>query len=449
MRRPTLGPIVAFLFSAVVAPQRAVAQQLPDLDSSVVISLPSGYGHYCSVVSDTGQWDFQFGDGSTDPCGDILGQMSGTIVRAGIFSLAGENNVMVRCGARGPNPYRVRGTGTTILQAAKSDNLANSNCLFVVAPTSLAMFGHPWLPQFPYADPDVGVGSPTGFNYDVFGSIVSGAAYSGGAIPDSRVLWDVGVFGQTPSPANTNVTFAIAVDRHGIEQEHSGDSGECLLGVPYCVRNSNTHRAFESAYDWSMELGRPLIAVAPGVIRGARMRNVQGLGCQTPTQGEIFIESQVDVGTYAEHFVAAYHHMDSVNKPGTQSAWPNGALVQRGDLIAYVGNSGCSGAPHLDLSVFRLTNLTGVRSYAFQALPVNPTDPPTNTTKEGVNGWQGIIDPFGWAAPSGIDPYSYSFIGFDDPQYPKSNIFGLTEPGAFSINLWIPGVSPNQPPPTY
>ena len=48
----------------------------------------------------------------------------------------------------------------------------------------------------------------------------------------------------------------------------------------------------------------------------------------------------------------------------------------------------------------------------------------------GINGWPWQIDPFGWAAPSGIDPLAYRFsykITGPEP-------IGL---GAFSINLFL------------
>lgn len=421
--------------------EAAAQQQVAALPASVIIALPAGFSRYCSVANSSGQWAFEFTQ--ADPCLTALGLVSGgTVRRAGIYSTSGGNNVMARCSGYGTSPYIVRGSSTSILTAAKSDNNSATGCIFIVAPTALPIFGHPWQAATGQTDPDVGVSLPSGFNYNIFGGIVPA---------DAHTHWNVADFGQTQTPTNTSVRFAVQVDRYGMEQGHSADSGECPLGTPWCIKKSNTGRAFEGAYDWSMNDGRPLVAVAPGVIRRAVMRDVTGM-CGTLTrnltQGEIFIESQVDTGWYAEHFVAAYHHMWSVNQPGTSSPWPDGTTVSRGTVISAVGNTGCSSGPHLDLSVIRLTNLTGTYGYTFQALP-------SSTCGYGVNGAQGSMDPFGWAAPTGIDPYAYSFINFSDNSYwPNSNVVTANGdvfdgPGAYSINLWIPGSSPNQPPPTY
>jgi hypothetical protein len=42
------------------------------------------------------------------------------------------------------------------------------------------------------------------------------------------------------------------------------------------------------------------------------------------------------------------------------------------------------------------------------------------------------VNPFGWAAPSNIDPLAWKFIGQSTPDQPKS----IVDAGAFSINLW-------------
>jgi hypothetical protein len=43
-----------------------------------------------------------------------------------------------------------------------------------------------------------------------------------------------------------------------------------------------------------------------------------------------------------------------------------------------------------------------------------------------------VFDPFGWAAPSGVDPLAYKFIGSTDGDVPPQ----VTDIGTFSINVW-------------
>lgn len=176
------------------------------------------------------------------------------------------------------------------------------------------------------------------------------------------------------------------------------------------------------------------MAVADGVVRGSQCRNVNPKGA-ADCQEELLIESQVGSGPYAEHFVAAYHHMDPhAHVYWDGSAWhpipPIKAHVKAGDTVGIVGNSGTQGgAIHLHFQVVRLTNLTGARSYVFA-----PVD-----GGYGFNGWQGIIDPFGWAGKPTVDPGATKFIGYTDPSNSPSNI---TDLGAYSINLWKPHVWP-------
>ena len=390
------------------------------------IPVPPGYGHYCSVSDNAGGWAFEFGDVSSDPCGDILSRFkTGIVRRAGLWSMNGENNVMVRCGTQKETvPYRVRGPGQALITQAFAAHKDAKNCIFIVSPTALPIFGHPWATSNPLLPPDFGVkAGETGFNYDLF-----------------QAPWDVTAFGQSPNPAGSK---AGMVDRHGVSQAHFGLPLECQQAgqAPGCLLKKYGAHAVEGSYDWSMEEGRPLLAVADGVVRGSRNRNVTGMCGKNDFQAEIFIESQVGTGRYAETFVAGYHHMIKLTSNPADNVQP-GQIVHRGERIARNGNTGCSSEPHLDFSVLRTSNLTGIGRYAFHALPVNANDAPGFPNVYGVNGVQGAIDPFGWAAPKEIDPYAWRFINFSDSSFPNSQIPGLTEPGAYSINLWIPGHAP-------
>jgi len=377
-----------------------------------VTSVPPGYGHYCSLTYSSGGWAFSTqAAADSDPCGDMLKSSPGGVIqRAGLWNTNGENNVLVRCDGD-LRIYRAHGAQPTAL--AYDQSQGKKNCIFTVAPTRLPIFGHPWATSKGKTGPDDDVDiRMTGFNYDVLGQ-----------------PWDVSEFSQPQDPQKP----ATQVDRYGRQQPYTGTLVECAeRGL---AQNCKIGHAFEGAYDWSMPTGKPLIAVADGLVVGAVARDITSYrtGCPGPNcncpgtinyQNEIFIEHQVGTGVYAERFVSAYHHMSSM-------AVHAGDKVVRGQVIAYNGTTGCSGGPHLDFSVLRLTNLSGTRSYQFQTTPLG----------YGVNGIQGVIDPFAWSAPKGVDPWAWKSLGAQQGYLPV----GAKEPGAFSIYLWIPG----QAPPTY
>src|SRR5687768_1648562 len=64
-----------------------------------IIAVPSGYGNYCSVTYPSGGWALVTSPTHiSDPCGDILrSSPGGTIQRAGLWSVNGDNNVLTRC----------------------------------------------------------------------------------------------------------------------------------------------------------------------------------------------------------------------------------------------------------------------------------------------------------------------------------------------------------------
>lgn len=385
------------------------ADELPPVPG---IPTPAGYGHYCSIVDPTTEgWAFgALPSNTSDPCRDMARQVGRTAVvkRAGLWAVNGNNNVMVRCDGVLHYGRAYGESALTWIQAQVPSGA--KNCVFVVSPTKLPAFGMPFQ----------GVITGTGV-YDY--------VYQDG------VVWNTAQFG-VPGTGK-----ACAVDRTGREKRTLDSNGQCVDS------SSTGHDAFEPAYDWNLITDTPLLAVADGVVRRSYTRYTAPK-CDGSNQLELFIETQVGTGPYAEHFVIAYHHMNpspNVTKPGVLanlSAWgwkpmvPDGTIVEKGDVVAYNGSSGCAGgSPHLDLMVFRLTNLTDARAYAFLALDTiydasgNPIFGAT-----GVNGWQGQIDPFGWAAPRGVDPGAYMHIGKGAvaPDQPAN----IVDAGAFSINLW-------------
>lgn len=361
-----------------------------------VTPVPPGYGHYCSITYPGGGWAFATLDGiNTDPCKDLLeSSPGGTIQRAGLWATKGKNNVLVRCdGDAGVG--RLRGTGSKPTGIAYDNSAGKTNCIFTVAPTSLPIFGYPYgktkymIP--PQSDPSDDVSVGRGFDYDVYNQGLKASDY-----------------GQ-PAGHSHAVGVPSWIDRQGRQRS-----------THYQDKNGNTqHTDGEAAYDLNMPAGKPITSMADGIVRDARWRDVSAYPkCGSDKQGEIYIEHQVGTGKYAERFVTYYAHMFKISVK-------TGDKVTRGQKIGEAGNTGCSSGNHLHYSVMRLTNLSGHRSYTFETTP----------TGYGVNGIQGVIDPFGWAAPEEIDPWAWKFLNYQgDPN-------SLKNPGAFSINLWRDGVT--------
>jgi hypothetical protein len=371
---------------------------------------PANYGTYCSVADqpDDGGWAFEWSPpGGADPCktlAPIVGPHT-VVQRAGLYNENGWNNAMVRCD--GGVLYYGMSYGEdaprNIFNSAVQAH--GSNCVIMISPVSVNTWGPPF-------DTSATVTGTSVFDYDI-----------------TQQPWNIQDFGMVGGDGN-----ACAVDRTGYEDSTcQRDAKGNLLPGPWWQPNPPGHAAFEPAYDWSMARDTPILAVDDGVIRWSGGRYV-GPNCPTSVQEELFLETQVGSGEYAEHVVAAYHHMDpNPSGPVAQSlmqTWggqpmaPTGTYVKKGEIIGFIGTSGCSGGYHLDFMAFRLTNLTGARSYVFQNVPNGPA---------GVNGWQGIFDPFGWDAPADVDPLSYKFIGVA-PYYNQPA--SVTDPGTFSMVMW-------------
>lgn len=352
-----------------------------------VTTVPTGYGRYCSIRYPGGGWAFATLTGAdSDPCRSLLqSSPGGTIERAGLWATGGGNNVLVRCDG---DVGIYRETGSKATSIAFKNSAGKQNCVFTVSPTRLPVFGLPYGKTTPsQLHPSIDVSVARGFDYNVY-----------------NLDMDVNDFGQQPKASHPKAHW---VDRKGRQR--------CFI-----AQNGN-HVDGEAAYDWLMPEGKPLLAVANGIVRSARWRDVSSFGCGDDKQGEIYIEHKIGTGIYAERFVSYYAHMSNISVK-------DGDRVTRGQKIGEVGNTGCSSGNHLHLSVLRLTNLSGHRSYTFQTTP----------NGYGINGIHGIIDPFGWVAPKHIDPWAWKFLGNRQDPY----LGNIKDPGAFSINLWRNGAAP-------
>ncbi len=489
-------------------------QQIRDIrtvnPAAGIIPVPAGYGTYCSLMNASGTFRFNWGGAGSDACAPYQNTGTWTVQRAGLWSVSHNNNAMVQCTSAGGFGLGMwYGSGDSALIAAKNGATGSSvNCVFTVAPFALPIWGSPirlydytQYNQWGYSVYDGNTykmpWSPTGSSQAAddlqkYSHMLCGpgqgtpgdaankpctttANCDPGMICHHLVAWD--------QAACINPRCAsVSLDRTGKETVYATSCGVGAMDGCNGTTEPVAFDAVEGAYDWSTLIDTPLIAMADGLVVGSQCRDWQdnGGGQAGNCQQELFIEHQVGTGVYAEHFVAMYHHMDWTGN-GWQDpktlAWstlpPVGTAVHKGEQVGLIGHSGNAGSNHLDLSVVKLTNLTGARAYPLVPQNVNyntcggsapacplgygcqlRNSPSTNCATQGtnacdcvsgwgVNGGPGIIDPFGWAGV-GVEPQAWMFIGL-----PSSATYSTVTPGAYSINLFATP-APGEPviPPT-
>jgi murein DD-endopeptidase MepM/ murein hydrolase activator NlpD len=308
---------------------------------------PTGTGRWCNMIwPSTQKWDFAFG--GTDPCATLRGRnpTGGVVVRAGLYS-TGENSVLANCNN---GAVIARGTGGTPLQNAFDSvgHTANA-CIFTASPSKLPLWSQPYPITL----------QPASTHHNHTFSIVALAQFGHGQAGTS-----------------------IDIDRLG------------FTGDPHDIR--------EHAYDIFLPEGAPLYAVADGTVvtNGSRDRDVTRFACPTSYQGELMIKYVTGSNaTYQETVVAVYAHI-------RRRLVVDGQTVKAGQIIGYVGRTGCAGSPHVHFGVIRLSNSNAhttanpALGYHF-GLVVDDRDAVTNASF-GLN-----IDPMGWTNSSALDPSGY------------------------------------------
>lgn len=334
----------------------------------VAFNAPAGMGNYCSMTWPSGGWAFASDSNGGDPCKWLISQSApgGTIQRKGLYASNNWNRVVYRCYP--PNFGSVgiyQGWGNAPLTSAFNAAKNKPGCIFNVSPTAMPIFDSPFPLSTAYSH-------NTGFDF---------------AKPPYNTLNVLQDFGQPGS-----ATAAI-VDWKGRDK-------------------SNNHYINDhDGHDWPMPRGTPIYAVADGTVVIARDWLSPCTGSDSAVQKEVAIRHTVTGGSgYYERFLTYYAHFQSyIVKTGQQ--------VKRGEVIGYSGNTGCSTGPHLHFGVVRLTNTADKLEET-----VHFFFPP-----EHSDGADKTIEPYGWDAPKGFDPWAWK-------AYPL---------GALSLNLWRPGQAPS------
>ncbi|MEO8670470.1 MAG: peptidoglycan DD-metalloendopeptidase family protein [Tahibacter sp.] len=349
-----------------------------------VISIPAGYGNYCSVINAANATSGLLAQGSgSDPCQVFLNTDPNLIIeRSGLYSLAGKNWVMGACGGGTFVTIRV-GTGTAPFDQVFADATGRSNCIYTAAPDAMPILARPYT-----GTPD---GDASRFNHDPY-----------------NIPINVQEFAQTAGPYD-----ACYIDNKG--RQHSIGNPD----VPnQCVATDGVD---EPASDIPVDNSSLVQSMASGRVMMAVPRHVPTFAIpgNDPYQREIFIRHQVGSGTYAEVFSSYYAHMQ-------YTAVRRGDIVSAGTVLGRVGTTGSSFGEHVHVSVSRHRNLSWRKTFEFNF----------SGMRWDRNGNVSAVDPWGWRATQGADPWAWRF----------RDTAGDTrdDAGCFSTNLWISGQAPPQ-----
>jgi murein DD-endopeptidase MepM/ murein hydrolase activator NlpD len=342
-------------------------------DELSCIKVGKEYGTYCSGAWSTGGWAFTSDTNGGDVCASIV-KTGGTVQRKGLYKVNGLNRVVARCYP--PNYGWVvmyEGIGNGPLTAAYNDAYTpkKPGCVFTVSPTSMPIFDAPF-------DLTVNYTHATGHDF-------AKAPY---------MTLNVSEFGQVGS-AKANIVNWKGEDRSKLDAKG----------------NPVTYADGHSGHDWPMPKKTPIKSVADGLVVSARDWDSGVTTSDSPLQKEVSIMHKVCGGSgYYEKFLTYYAHLNSYDVVVGQA-------VKKGNKIGESGNTGNSGGPHLHFGVIRLTNTADMLEETVHFL--DPPDHSDATDKD--------IEPYGWAAPKGFDPWAWK-------GYPQ---------GAFSLDLWNSGQKPS------
>lgn len=351
------------------------------------IPVPAGYGNYCSVSnpsSPSGYGLLPQGAGS-DPCQQFLdGNPNLVIERSGIYSMSGFNQVIGTCSGGFVTIFI--GSGTAPFNQAFAASSGRSGCVFTAVPNALPIFSRPYTGAHTE-------GTAQSFNHDPY-----------------LIPIDVAEFGQSAG------TFdACYIDNRGRQRS----TGNPNASPSTCTRDSSG--VDEPAVDILIDSSRSAVAMATGWISMAVPRSIPIYtpAGKDPYQRETFVRHRVGSGRYAEVFTAYYAHMQD-------TAVRRGGLVTGGTVLGQIGDTGASGGEHMHISVHRNKNLTYRKTFEFNF-------------SGGVwdrDGSVSSIDPWGWAAPQGADPWAWRFRNVypDNPERDNA--------GSFSSWMWLSGEAP-------
>ncbi len=152
-------------------------------------------------------------------------------------------------------------------------------------------------------------------------------------------------------------------------------------------------------------------------------------------QGELYVKYAVGKNEdYQETFVGYYAHV-------RRRMVVDGQTVKAGQIIGYVGMTGCAGGgAHLHLGMFRTSNNNAHTALAPELGYHQPFVINGNQSGNNVFNYN-AIDPLGWAAPQGFDPWAYLYYA----TYADKADSGYSGRGAWSIALFKNGEAPAYP----
>jgi murein DD-endopeptidase MepM/ murein hydrolase activator NlpD len=339
----------------------------------------SSVGVYCSVTWPDGGWSFTSDStGNGDPCGTATRGSSGyTIRHRGLYSSSGTNNVVARCNSSQSWVVVYVGTGNGPLTAAynAARNAKQTFCTFVASPRALPIFDNPFRTS-----------APSGY-YHATGYDFAKAPYN---------TLNPSTFGQPGTNACT-IVDSVGRCREGLKFIDNHDGDDLLV-----ARNTRIYAAAAGKVVMARDYQSPC---GPGNPNGS----------DSKAQKEVAIEHVITAPNpaYYEKFVTYYAHFSSY-------VVSVGQTVAKGQLLGYAGSTGCSDTVHLHFGVFRTTN-SALR--LAETLTFNTATTGTNAHN---NGRTFTINPYGFTAPKGFDPWATR-------AYPA---------GALSVNLWAANQAP-------